>query len=401
MVPVVAARRRAPAEAQAVAGDRWRRHAIQSRFVSRTHWRAHDRRRHDRRDHDRRHRQMTGSPARILCSVNCGSRSASAATTAAILRAGPRRQGPPHQQGLHVREGAAPRPSPERPPPPTSPMRRRPDGTYEEVDWDTAVAEVAARLNDVGCRARRRAHPLLRGRRAGTTSAAATAGPPARAWPTWISNALAQEKTGEFCRRPALRPVPAATPLASGTRPRSRPSARTRGSPTASRPAPSSRRSAGDEGRPSIVIDPAAPRPPTAGRHPPPGPPGTDAWCLAAPGRRPVEEGLPPTAGARARRRPRRGHRRRGRARRRVRGRRRGRGRRAGCVRRIAGATGGVDLRGPGIQQARTPPSARTSRSCLPADRQLRPGGMNIHTCMATWPGRRRGVRLSPVTGTR
>ncbi|MGZ6999506.1 MAG: molybdopterin oxidoreductase family protein, partial [Acidimicrobiia bacterium] len=28
----------------------------------------------------------------------------------------------------------------------TSPMRRRDDGTYEAVDWDTAIAEVASRL---------------------------------------------------------------------------------------------------------------------------------------------------------------------------------------------------------------------------------------------------------------
>ncbi|HMC05641.1 MAG TPA: molybdopterin-dependent oxidoreductase [Actinomycetota bacterium] len=31
----------------------------------------------------------------------------------------------------------------------TSPMRRRPDGTYEEIDWDTAIAEVAAGLQGV------------------------------------------------------------------------------------------------------------------------------------------------------------------------------------------------------------------------------------------------------------
>ena len=31
----------------------------------------------------------------------------------------------------------------------TSPMRRRPDGSYEAVDWDTAIREVAARLLDV------------------------------------------------------------------------------------------------------------------------------------------------------------------------------------------------------------------------------------------------------------
>lgn len=31
----------------------------------------------------------------------------------------------------------------------SSPMRRRDDGTYEEVDWDTAISEVAARLVDI------------------------------------------------------------------------------------------------------------------------------------------------------------------------------------------------------------------------------------------------------------
>src|SRR4029078_7483611 len=25
----------------------------------------------------------------------------------------------------------------------TSPMRRRPDGSYEEIDWDTAITEIA------------------------------------------------------------------------------------------------------------------------------------------------------------------------------------------------------------------------------------------------------------------
>jgi anaerobic selenocysteine-containing dehydrogenase len=28
----------------------------------------------------------------------------------------------------------------------TSPLRRRPDGTYEEIDWDTAIREVARRF---------------------------------------------------------------------------------------------------------------------------------------------------------------------------------------------------------------------------------------------------------------
>jgi formate dehydrogenase len=32
----------------------------------------------------------------------------------------------------------------------THPLRRRADGTFEEIDWDTAVAEVADRLKAVG-----------------------------------------------------------------------------------------------------------------------------------------------------------------------------------------------------------------------------------------------------------
>ena len=31
----------------------------------------------------------------------------------------------------------------------TSPLRRRPDGTFEEIDWDTAIREIAARLASV------------------------------------------------------------------------------------------------------------------------------------------------------------------------------------------------------------------------------------------------------------
>ncbi|HEY3484577.1 MAG TPA: molybdopterin-dependent oxidoreductase, partial [Ilumatobacteraceae bacterium] len=30
-----------------------------------------------------------------------------------------------------------------------SPLRRRADGTFEEIDWDTAISEVAARLGEV------------------------------------------------------------------------------------------------------------------------------------------------------------------------------------------------------------------------------------------------------------
>src|ERR1700748_1950386 len=31
----------------------------------------------------------------------------------------------------------------------TSPLRRRPDGGFDEIDWDTAIAEIAARVRDL------------------------------------------------------------------------------------------------------------------------------------------------------------------------------------------------------------------------------------------------------------
>ena len=36
-----------------------------------------------------------------------------------------------------------------------SPLRRRPDGTFEEIDWDTAIREVAERLASGSRHARR------------------------------------------------------------------------------------------------------------------------------------------------------------------------------------------------------------------------------------------------------
>ena len=49
----------------------------------------------------------------------------------------------------------------------TSPLRRRPDGTFEEIDWDTAIAEVAGALRAVRRHPRRRVDLLLRRRRPG------------------------------------------------------------------------------------------------------------------------------------------------------------------------------------------------------------------------------------------
>ncbi len=81
----------------------------------------------------------------------------------------------------------------------TSPLRRRPDGTYEEIDWDSAIAEIAERFTAV-----RDTHGgesifyyggggqgnHLGGGYGGSTRAALGS--------VYSSNALAQEKTGEF-----------------------------------------------------------------------------------------------------------------------------------------------------------------------------------------------------------
>lgn len=81
----------------------------------------------------------------------------------------------------------------------TSPLRRRPDGTFEEIDWDTAIAEVAA-----GFAAVRDEHGgesifyYGGGGQGNHLGGAYSAGTRAAMGSRFRSNALAQEKTGEF-----------------------------------------------------------------------------------------------------------------------------------------------------------------------------------------------------------
>ena len=81
----------------------------------------------------------------------------------------------------------------------TSPLRRRPDGSFEEIDWDTAIGEIAERLG--GIRDTHGGDKIfyyggggqgnhLPGVYAGSTLASLGS--------IYRSNALAQEKTGEF-----------------------------------------------------------------------------------------------------------------------------------------------------------------------------------------------------------
>ncbi|HTY54138.1 MAG TPA: molybdopterin-dependent oxidoreductase [Candidatus Binataceae bacterium] len=81
----------------------------------------------------------------------------------------------------------------------TSPLRRRPDGTFEEIDWDTAIGEVAAGFSRVRERwggasifyygGGGQGNHLVGGYGAATLRALGG---------VYRSNALAQEKTGEF-----------------------------------------------------------------------------------------------------------------------------------------------------------------------------------------------------------
>jgi anaerobic selenocysteine-containing dehydrogenase len=85
----------------------------------------------------------------------------------------------------------------------TTPLRRRPDGTHEPIDWDTALDEIAERLWDI------READLAAGRPGSLLSYGGggqgnhSGGPYLRSLLSWMGstrhfNALAQEKTGDF-----------------------------------------------------------------------------------------------------------------------------------------------------------------------------------------------------------
>ena len=81
----------------------------------------------------------------------------------------------------------------------TSPMRRRADGTYEEIDWDTAIAEVAAGLARV--RDEHGGETIFYyggGGQGNHLSGGYASATRAALGSRYRSNALAQEKTGEF-----------------------------------------------------------------------------------------------------------------------------------------------------------------------------------------------------------
>ncbi|MGR9092502.1 MAG: molybdopterin-dependent oxidoreductase [Gammaproteobacteria bacterium] len=81
----------------------------------------------------------------------------------------------------------------------TTPLRRRPDGTHEPIDWDTAIGEIAARLRDVIARHGANTLALYGGGGQGNHAGGAFTNSFLRALGSrHVFNALAQEKTGDF-----------------------------------------------------------------------------------------------------------------------------------------------------------------------------------------------------------
>ena len=81
----------------------------------------------------------------------------------------------------------------------TSPLRRRADGSFEAIDWDTAIAEIAGRLREVVDRHGGKSLALYGGGGQGNHAGGAYANALLRALGSrHVFNALSQEKTGDF-----------------------------------------------------------------------------------------------------------------------------------------------------------------------------------------------------------
>jgi anaerobic selenocysteine-containing dehydrogenase len=81
----------------------------------------------------------------------------------------------------------------------TTPLRRRVDGTFESIDWDTAIAEIAARLRSVVDNYGGKSIALYGGGGQGNHAGGAYANAVLRGLGSrHVFNALSQEKTGDF-----------------------------------------------------------------------------------------------------------------------------------------------------------------------------------------------------------
>lgn len=132
----------------------------------------------------------------ILCSINCGLEVKTEGRSIVRVRgdkAHPTSKGYTCEKGLRVGHYQ------DFPHRLTSPLRRRPDGTFEAIDWDTAIAEVAERFAAI--RDEHGGEKIFfyggggQGNHLGGGYGSSTRN---ALGITFHSNALAQEKTGEF-----------------------------------------------------------------------------------------------------------------------------------------------------------------------------------------------------------
>lgn len=174
----------------------------------------------------------------------------------------------------------------------TSPLRRRPDGSYEEIDWDTAITEIAGRLRQVQDEHGGDKIFFYGGGGQGNHLGAGYGQSlQAAVGAKYRSNALAQEKTGEMFvdgrlygghtkgdfERAEVVVFVGKNPWQSHSFPRARPVLK---------------EIAADPGRCMVVIDPRRSETAAMADIHLQVKPGTDAWCLAALGAVLVQEDL-------------------------------------------------------------------------------------------------------------
>ncbi|UQA54725.1 molybdopterin-dependent oxidoreductase [Polyangium aurulentum] len=167
----------------------------------------------------------------------------------------------------------------------STPLRRRPDGTFEPIDWDTAITEIAGRLRGIRDRFGGASIFYYGGGGQGNHLCGAYASATLAALGSvYRSNALAQEKTGEFWvdgqlfGRPRCHTAPdfehAEVAVFVGKNPW-----HSHGFPQARHVL---KEIAADPSRALVVIDPRKSETARLARYHLQVRPGTDAFCLAA-----------------------------------------------------------------------------------------------------------------------
>jgi anaerobic selenocysteine-containing dehydrogenase len=174
----------------------------------------------------------------------------------------------------------------------TSPLRRRADGTFEEIDWDTAIAEVAAGFTRVRDTYGGETILYYGGGGQGNHLGGGYSGATLRALGSkYKSNALAQEKTGEFWVNGKMLGS-----LVRGDFEHCEVALFVGKNPWQSHGFPHARTTlkeiAKDPARSMIVIDPRVTETAELADYHLRVKPGTDAWCLAALGGAIVQERL-------------------------------------------------------------------------------------------------------------